>query len=288
MFVNNYIVFKNFLFQFTFVNRNETTPFQFQFLNFSSLYLQADMFHVLKASGLLFYDSKTSVYRFPTQNGLPILIYLSVLLKQVDRLGLPFCRFCAFNYVTYHEMFGVFGSDQIIIYVIILLAFFSPHKFLADHSFVAELLPVHSRYVQFLKQYISQRYANEPSYPLPEIDYEYLFGYPSTTSTGANLGDAERSSTSQLSPTLSSGGAPSGFFSPSDTEPNHPFANRLVDFALRTLDWFLITATAPISKLGPRGLAEMQLFPPLVLEILELEGVNPAATPSGAAASTRS
>ena len=217
------------------------------------------------------------------------------MLKKIDRLGLPFCRLFAFTCMSYLEIFSVFDGDPIIFYVIFLLALFSPHKLLADHSFVSELLPVHSRYVQFLKQYILQRYANAPERPLPNVDLDHLFLHasaPSASSASPGVGVAAPQSHSataaQYSPTFATaavGPSSSSARSTSASEEKEkeeklPFAQRLVEFALRTLDWFLVTTSAPIAKVCSRKLAEMQLLPPLLLEILELDGVHPSAAPA--------
>ena len=236
------------------------------------------MFHILKASDRLFYDPKLCVQVLPVQNGPSIYIYMSELLKKFDRLGLPFCRLFAFHGVTYLEIFNVFDSDPMIIYLIFFLSLFSPHKFLSDGEFLTELLPVHARYVQFLKQYILRRYANVPDRPLPPIDFHYLFWHAYLHPNSPGLADSGALSAASLPasfPTISSASASSD--APLSNAASLPFAQRLVDFALRALDWFLIATTAPITKVSSRRMAEMQLLPPLLLEILELEGLRPAA-----------
>ena len=231
------------------------------------------MFHILKASDRLFYDPRLCVQHLPVQNGPPIYIYMSELLKKFDRLGLPFCRLFAFHGVTYLEIFNVFDSDPMIIYLIFFLSLFSPHKFLSDGEFLTELLPVHARYVQFLKQYILRRYANVHDRPLPPIDFHYLFWHAYLQPNSPGLVDASASSASFPSASASSSAAAANAAS-------LPFAQRLVDFALRALDWFLIATSAPITKVSSRRMAEMQLLPPLLLEILELEGLRPVAPPA--------
>ena len=238
------------------------------------------MFHVLKACGRFFYDSKLSAYCIPAQTGPPIYIYSSDMLKTVDRLGLPFCRMFAITCMSYLEIFSVFDSDPIIIYVLFLLALFSPHKFLADHSFVSELLPVHSRYVQFLKQYILQRYANAPERPFPNVDLDHLFLHATDATASPGVGAPQsQSAAAQYSPAFTtatanpssstpvahppSSSASASSFASDEKEKELPFAQRLVEFALRTLDWFLVTTTVPIAKVCSRKLAEMQLLPPL-------------------------
>ena len=83
--------------------------------------VQADMFHVLKASGRFFYDSKLSVYCIPAQSGPPFYVYASDMLRKIDRLGLPFCRLFSYTCIAYLEIFSVFDGDPIIFYVIFLL-----------------------------------------------------------------------------------------------------------------------------------------------------------------------
>lgn len=237
------------------------------------------MFYILKASDRLFYDPKFCVSHLPVQNGPPIYIYMSEQLKKFDRLGLPFCRLFAFHGVTYLEIFNVFDSDPMVLYLIFFLSLFSPHKFLSDVEFVSELLPVHARYVQFLKQYILRRYADVQDRPLPPIDFHYLFWHATSLSSPAappNLQDASSTTASTSAATCFTSASSCSSTSTSGST-GLPFAQRLVAFALRALDWFLIATSAPITKVSSRRMAEMQLLPPLLLEILELEGLRPAA-----------
>ena len=247
------------------------------------------MIHVFKAGALIYYDLKKAAFCPPVLNGPPLFYYSSDLLRKMDRLGMPFCREYAFTTVSFLELFGVFDSEPIVVYVLLLLALFSPHKFLAESAFVAELLPVHTRYAQFFKQYILKHYENEPDHQLPRIDPHYLFSNAKAPlqSSSPNTSDASaHSATAHGAPDFTSTepSSPPVLQSIANANANanasHPFARRLVEFGLHVLDWLFVSASAPVEKEMSRRLAELELLDPLVIDILELDGVRPPAAAS--------
>ena len=46
------------------------------------------------------------------------------------------------------------GEDEVIIYLLMLLNIFSPHRFLANAHILAAVAPIHAKLLQFLRQYL--------------------------------------------------------------------------------------------------------------------------------------
>lgn len=57
-----------------------------------------------------------------------------------------------------------FGNDELLIYVIVLLVIFSPHRFLAHAHLLAEVTPLHARLIEFLRQYLEGTYLREQTH----------------------------------------------------------------------------------------------------------------------------
>ena len=88
-----------------------------------------------------------------------------------------------------------------------MVALFAPHAFFHDRPLFDQLLPLHAKYVQFLKHYIAVRYAQPSAQPIGQST-----GQPSTQPIGPPIGPPIGQSSGQPigPPSAQSSGQPSG------------------------------------------------------------------------------
>lgn len=147
-------------------------------------------------------------------------------------------------------------GDRVLHFALIFLSLFALHRLTAHADALALVLPIHAKFVQFVKQHILANYANTPARSLPVIDYGMLFGR-TTAALFAN------------SPSPSPGGRHLGFeqdpFPFPDTS-GLPFERTLVDFALRILDWLFAISDNGATRTAARRLDSLPAIPTLMHE----------------------
>lgn len=210
--------------------------------------------------------------KLEVMNGPPRLIYNTDVLRSFERpelLGTAYSRYMAFLYLSRLELWAVFSGDRVLHFALIFLSLFALHRLTSHPDALAIVLPLHAKFVQFVKQHILATYANAPPRSLPAIDYGMLFGR-----THAVL-FANSPSPSPKSQQDSYGGVgfePDPFPFP-DTS-GRPFERTLVDFAFRILDWLFAISDNGATRTAARRLDSLPAIPTLVHEAFTDSGAD--------------
>lgn len=122
--------------------------------------LRSSMVSTLNIAGVFSFDVSRQAWVLQVEN-CPERVYLiNDMVALFESSGQAHIRDYMRSYCEFHtQLRNEFGDDMILFFVLILIDMFSPHRFTTDRDMLAQLVPAHARYVQFLELYLSSNYG---------------------------------------------------------------------------------------------------------------------------------